>query len=295
VSVVCKAAVPLFFMVSGATLLGKEETVKQLFRKRVLRILLVIVIFSMIQYLAEILMKGERSFDAGFFVTHLVRGDVTEQYWFLYAYMAFLIALPVLRPLAAGLTDNVYRYLLLTALIWNYLPPLLKLVTGLQFSSSFSLFYTGQLIFYPLAGFYMARMADSELNDRPGVAGAVLAAIIASGMIIEYVSHMLTGEWGLQEISVMPVTLLLFRILRILGSRINGHRSAFVIYFLGGLSFGIYLMELIARRLWKDTYLMLCDRTTGVVACSFYIVLSYVTAAFISFTMKKVPLLKKLL
>ena len=44
-SLVCKAAVPLFYMVSGALLLGKNESCGELARKRILRIVAVIVIF----------------------------------------------------------------------------------------------------------------------------------------------------------------------------------------------------------------------------------------------------------
>ena len=41
-SMVCKGAVPLFFMVSGALLLGKNESGKDLFQKRILRMILVL-------------------------------------------------------------------------------------------------------------------------------------------------------------------------------------------------------------------------------------------------------------
>ena len=52
-SMVCKGAVPLFFMVSGALLLGKNESGKDLFQKRILRMILVIVIFSFLYYMTS--------------------------------------------------------------------------------------------------------------------------------------------------------------------------------------------------------------------------------------------------
>ena len=45
-SVYCKIAVPLFLMVSGALLIPKKEGIKELFKKRILRIVLVIVVFT---------------------------------------------------------------------------------------------------------------------------------------------------------------------------------------------------------------------------------------------------------
>lgn len=47
-AVICKIAVPIFFMVSGALLLNKEESIKDLYKRRVSRIVLVILIASFI-------------------------------------------------------------------------------------------------------------------------------------------------------------------------------------------------------------------------------------------------------
>lgn len=49
--ILCKIAVPLFFLVSGGLLLAKEERIRTVLVKRVLRILLALVIFSGVLYL----------------------------------------------------------------------------------------------------------------------------------------------------------------------------------------------------------------------------------------------------
>ena len=49
-SVLCKIAVPIFFMISGALLLPKEESFKQLFQKRVLRMAVVLILVSIPYY-----------------------------------------------------------------------------------------------------------------------------------------------------------------------------------------------------------------------------------------------------
>ncbi len=50
ISSLCKVAVPLFLMVSGALLLGKDEPVSVVWRKRVLRMVAVLLIFSTFRY-----------------------------------------------------------------------------------------------------------------------------------------------------------------------------------------------------------------------------------------------------
>ena len=45
-SVFCKIAVPIFFMISGALLLPKDESLKQLFTKRIFRMAIVLLLIS---------------------------------------------------------------------------------------------------------------------------------------------------------------------------------------------------------------------------------------------------------
>ena len=84
---VCKGAVPLFFMVSGALLLGKNESGKDLFQKRILRMILVIVIFSFLYYM-KLVLKGERPFAPFSFLLSLPTDLVYLPYWFLYSYIS---------------------------------------------------------------------------------------------------------------------------------------------------------------------------------------------------------------
>ena len=94
-SMVCKGAVPLFFMVSGALLLGKNESGKDLFQKRILRMILVIVIFSFLYYM-KLVLKGERPFAPFSFLLSLPTDLVYLPYWFLYSYLGVLTILPIL-------------------------------------------------------------------------------------------------------------------------------------------------------------------------------------------------------
>lgn len=58
-SIFCKAAVPIFFMISGALLLGREESYKELYVKRVARMLLALVFFSLMEYCYKLAMGVE--------------------------------------------------------------------------------------------------------------------------------------------------------------------------------------------------------------------------------------------
>ena len=50
-SIFVKVAVPIFFMISGALLLPKEESIKEVFQKRILKIVLVLIGCHFVNYI----------------------------------------------------------------------------------------------------------------------------------------------------------------------------------------------------------------------------------------------------
>lgn len=108
--IVC--AVPLFWMMTGALLLNKEEDLKTLFKKRVLRFLIVLIIFTLFQYFYRLYTgKINVKEDGNYFkwVYELTVG--VQAYWYLYAYLGYLMMLPFLRKIAKGLKKEEFQYL----------------------------------------------------------------------------------------------------------------------------------------------------------------------------------------
>ena len=93
-SVTCKCAVPLFWMVSGALLLPKEETVSSVFFHRIIRIVIVLFIFSSIHYIWNFLLGNVEEIRFISFLSKLYSSQHAIAYWFLYSYIGMLIILP---------------------------------------------------------------------------------------------------------------------------------------------------------------------------------------------------------
>ena len=105
-SLICKAAVPLFFMISGVLLLGKEESFRDLFQKRILRMIYVIIIFSLL-YHFKMAWKGATPFAPLHVFLRLPFDLVFLPYWYLYSYIGFLAILPFVRAIAKHMTKNM--------------------------------------------------------------------------------------------------------------------------------------------------------------------------------------------
>lgn len=83
--------------------------------KRILRIVIIIIVFSFIYYIRFYLQHPEYGFNLFFFVKLIYSEPFITPYWFLYSYLTFLLILPFLRRLALASTDEEYLYLSILA------------------------------------------------------------------------------------------------------------------------------------------------------------------------------------
>lgn len=148
-----KIAVPIFFIISGALLLNKQESFRELYSHRVARFAIVILIFVFIQicyfcYKNNTYLSITSYISACFHPNKMIIGEATDDVktrslgaaaaWFLYAYFATLLVLPLLRAQVQNMKGKLFLYL--AGLIFS-----LKVVVPI-------IFY---LIFKYYGGFYI--------------------------------------------------------------------------------------------------------------------------------------------
>ena len=126
---IVKMAVPMFFMVSGALLLPKDETIMELFKKRILRFALVYILIIVVQYLYCVTLGDGK---AGL-LTALYFGSSMNSFeasWFLCAYIGILLMLPIIRIIARHMRPEHYVYALSIQFIICSLLPMLIFFAG---------------------------------------------------------------------------------------------------------------------------------------------------------------------
>lgn len=293
-SVLCRVDVPLFFMISGALLLEREESLGELLRKRILRIAAVIVLFSAVQYGVDVLRGRALNVSATYFLKGVVCGTIEETYWFLYAYLGILLLLPFLRAMVKGLGREQFRYLFLLELLLAVLMPAVSSFTGWSLPSS--VYILNVNIFYMLMGYAL----DRELI-RSGPDWAVPAAA-AAGMLLSVavclLRFALTGTYlqGDLDLFTPLLSVAVFEAVRLLWKRIvcpDGVKRG--ISCLGSAAFGIYLVEQLVRILLLPMYLYLCEHAVGVIACTAYVAGTWLISLALTLILKCVPGLKKIL
>lgn len=179
---IVKMAVPLFFMVTGALLLAREESIGDIWRKRVLRFLVVIFIIAIVQY-ALFCYWNDTGFSLKRVYSMFYRslGEYNRFYasWFLYAYVGILMMLPVLRIVARGLTIRLFLYLSGVQFLFCCALPLLSLCLGKYMAysafNSWILFHqeteylpfsAGYCAFYVLMGYVLEHKISMVTWDK---------------------------------------------------------------------------------------------------------------------------------
>ena len=121
-AVFAKFPIPIFFAISGMLLLPKEESIKEIWKKRISKTFMVLLLFSFISYMWDAI-EEKVHFSLTEFVRSLYSSQWNYAYWYLYAYLGFLICLPFLRALARKLEKKDYFYLIgIVSVVTGLLP-----------------------------------------------------------------------------------------------------------------------------------------------------------------------------
>lgn len=247
-SMLCKAAAPVFFMISGALLLGKDESIGTVFRKRVLKIFLALILFSFLYYL-KLVLKGEMTFSLLFFFNLILKLPIFIPYWYMYAYLAFLVLLPLLRPIARHMTKEITLYLIALQIIFGVLLQILGNETGWWFCGYFDLTPIFHItIFYPLVGYGLDHTMDERTirNKKLLLLNLLLPIVgVGYGLLVyhDYLKNGVYSEFFL-SFAVSTVALLLFWDAKALFQICHpSERFKKVTAFMGDKVFGMYLLE----------------------------------------------------
>ena len=316
-SVITKLSVPLFFMISGATLLKKSESFYVIFRKRILRFLGVLILFCAINFLMvnlDAFMDGDAySFSPGRFLSHLLSGTIPGciPYWFLYAYLGFLLCLPFLQHIAKHLSKMDFSVLLATHFVLLSMIPVVNILLNhwglspIQLTASFSVpFASSSFLFYPLIGYYL----DNHI-DIKAIRGTqlfylficTLVCVLASCLCIICEGNT-AGEYSQNYVALFDYVIAIFAFVGIKYLAVNAYPQFFtqritaILSTAGSLTFGIYLLDPILVFVIGSKMTAFMKPYLPVLAISFcWCFISMILGGFITFVLKKMPIFRKLL
>lgn len=300
-SVLCVMGVPLFLLVSGGLLLHRNETIRKVLFGRVLRILVALVLFSAILYGFWYRWDMLDSYSLNDFFSRVWHEGISIPYWYLYAYGALLMALPLLRPMVMTMRDSTFMYLtFLYVLFYTIMQPLGYIMGWGTVDSDFVIPMVTGVPYYFLMGYFFAHRFhwDSLKWRHIGIMTVLSCISVFLSCLLCRHSGMTTGEAPntLRSGFVILPTITLYLAV---GLFVRKHpipeKPGKLISTLGGCVFGVYLLEGILRVELQGIYYYLEPRIHVLPACFVWVLAVVIVGLGITWILKHIPILKKIL
>lgn len=185
VEVVAFFAVPIFLMLSGATLMGYRNryNTRTFFKKRLSRVLVPFIIWSLIFFIIALL-RGIYPIESLTFSkvwNIFMTSDMMRVYWFFPVIISIYLAMPILSLLTGQANRKWLWYMAVTGLItYSIFPPICK-IFGLEFNDNYALPLTAGFVIFPILGFLLA----TENIKRKWLITVCLSALLV--LILRYI------------------------------------------------------------------------------------------------------------
>lgn len=247
-------AVPLFLMLSGATMLGKNYQVLDFYKRRFMRVLLPFLFWLLIYAVYRWVMLKPLSRPEGFHdivqwaTTLFLTEGISKHFWYIYMIVFIYLALPLLAALLRNINQQV---LFLLVVCWVVMAFFSKSIAfnAYNWTGDYGSKFLGYATHggYLLLGYFLAKTAVFNSQKRL-ISLLVFFATIAISSLVAYFMSIKTGKLNLSIYSYLSINtiiqsaavFLIFRDFTVSNKFLNRIQSTISNY-----SYGIYLVHII--------------------------------------------------
>lgn len=290
----CKPAVPIFVMISGYTMLQKEDDYKKT-TKRFIRILTVIILFSFLYYLDGILRTEGAILDLPGFFHFIAVAPVTNAYWYLYLYAGIILMMPFLQRMASRMEKkDFYVFFLISGLFVSTYPIFVHYFPEWQITDQFQLPLFDGCICLLLFGEYFRRYGSFPLwIDIAGFSGG-----LAYNVFLTFFEYRRTSDYYLfyDNRVFLPILVEAVCLFSLIMKIKPGGKTGTLISVIGQCTFGIYLLSDLFLEKTTIVYFQLCS--TGIhrmIAVVVWEIVIFVMGFAVTFLLRLIPPVRKLL
>lgn len=237
--------VPLFVMLSGMMLLGKNEPLSLFFRKRLGKVLLPFIAWIVLHLLYLIYIEGN-TYSGLEIIKTVLKGPVYPHLWFIYMLIVLYLATPILRIFCNNSGKQTLLYFIILWAIGIGLVPIINKIYECEIyvPKIVAISFVG----YYVAGYYFKNLIISSKQIMLASCG-VIALIIFSALAVDNLSvngpkSQLFFFIGFTRINIIFFSFLSFLILKSIDY--SKRRMLFfkkTILFFSKTSFGVYLVH----------------------------------------------------
>lgn len=238
-------AVPVFFMITGATLVDYQDrySTKEFFIRRAKKTVIPFIAWSLIGYALQ-LYRGETSPSLKGLVNGVLGTSIVGIYWFFPTLFCIYLTIPLFAAVAKEKRKSVFTYLAVAGFVINILVPFLLKVFSVDLRWPFTLNSVTDIYIYICIGYLISHYPLSSKW------AALLYALAALGLFVHiggtYVLSVRAGDIDMTFKGYANVPCVLYATGVFLFFKRHAHGTsplARPIAFLSEYTFGVYLLH----------------------------------------------------
>ena len=292
-------AVPVFFMLSGATLMTYREKydTKTFFKRRLTKILIPFIFWTAIMFVWKYLTKQFvlDSYSIKNIISAFMSNKEESTYYFMFLILSIYITMPLLSLLAKDEYRKTLWFTVILIFILNTTIPNLLQWVGISYKSNVTV-QVGNYVIYIFLGYLLSTQDLSKKQKYIIYIGAILGLIfryfttyfpsIESGKVIK-------TTWGYWTWHCVLLSIAVFVFIKGLNFEkiTKNEKLKKLLAKISKCSFGIYLIHIIVK------YYVVLLLKWDVQSCSFRtigIIVVYLISLAIVWILKQIPIVKKI-
>lgn len=287
--------VPLFAMISGATLLGYREkySTKVFAQKRLSRAVLPFLVWSVLYMLLRIY-TGEFTFSVSGAITGIFTARFNSIFWFFPPLFGAYLAMPIFSAVSRELRQRVYGYCIIGYFVLAQVIPFLCGRCGIQYDVSLQFQVVSGFMFYVICGYYIHQYGLCR-RVRIILYGLGIACFIYNVLdciLLSTANGEVTRTFtGCFTMAYIPMGIALFTLFRYGRPGIIGKLDRLAAPF-RNLTFGIYLIQVAV--LFFVAQVSLVDESSIAFILLGEIPVFFICAGF-SYVIRKIPGLRRII
>ena len=240
----CKTAVPIFLLLSGANLKRKNDSVKKS-AERIGKTILLIIVVSICYHLYYY-----RKLDFPVMVEGLISGKTTLAIWYLYLYLGILILLPILQKIT--FSKKMYLYIFILHLVGPGFIPFVEYYFNVRLLSSYILMpeVASYIIIFLMGDFLENELGEGKINAKHALT-ALVTGVCSMGITLGLAVYKMTinaeafDDKMYNQIYYTPTILLacsIYVVCKYIFDKTGSNRWCSLISVIGSYTLGIYIL-----------------------------------------------------
>ena len=248
-------AVPLFLMLSGASMLGKDYKLGEFYKKRVLRVLVPFLFWMVIYWVFRwtMLLPAEQPHKfqaiAQWAIDLFLKEGISKHFWYIYMILAIYLFLPFMGKALRNLKGSLIVYLLLCWVIFNYACRSVP-INQYSWSADYANKFLGYFMHsgYLVLGYYLSRLPSAPTRKIRFSAAAIFILTVAVSAVFTYILSRNAHKQDLSMYSYLSINTVVQSIAIFIGLKDLSIKNKYISWIQGTISnysYGIYLVHIL--------------------------------------------------